>query len=80
MPQGNWDFASRIAYASVDGGVPVANPTSFIQSALYAVASQADYQMFLSSKGDLMLLFLSPIEWGLVWEQAPTTKMAPAFL
>lgn len=49
----------------------MASPAPFIWSALYSVASQADYRMFPSSERDIMLLFRSSVERDLVLEQAP---------
>jgi hypothetical protein len=51
MPAGDWDFASRIAYAFLSEDATYSNPAPFIRAAIRSVASAVHFRMFPSSRG-----------------------------
>ncbi|CAN6330814.1 unnamed protein product [Urochloa humidicola] len=57
MPEGDMEFAYRVAYAFLDDDAPTGNPAPFIRSAIYSVAKAVHYRMFPSTRGAMMLLF-----------------------
>jgi len=67
MPNsGDMEFASRVAYASINIDAPTDSPAPFIHAAVFSVASDVHYRMFPSSQGDMMLVFDSSIERDMV--------------
>jgi hypothetical protein len=62
MPPSNTEFASRVAYATINDGAPASSPAPFIKAALFSMASNVHFRMYTSSQGHMLLVFDSTIE------------------
>ena len=71
MPLSNMEFASRITYATINDDAPTSSLAPFIRAALFSVASNTRFRLFLSSHGHMMLVFDSAIKRDMVVDLSP---------
>ena len=65
------EFASRVAYATINDDAPASSPAPFIKAALFSVASNVHFRMYPSLQGHILLVFDLTIERDVLvrWRQ-----------
>ena len=71
MPPSNTEFASRVAYTTINDGAPASSPAPFIKAALFSMASNVHFRMYTSSQGHMLLVFDSTIEHDVLVHVSP---------